>query len=249
MNCEIPLDWREERVPARTLDPVNCEIAHQLERGTSASEDAGPQRRWIVRSHVNWRGERVSERTLTLKGGGFEIPRRLDRGTSVREDVGPWREVDLISQIDWIGEQVPARTLGPKGKWIWYPRSIGEGNECQRGRSALKGGGVWDPTSIEEGNECQRERWAPKGGGLWDPKSIEEGNECQRECWATKEGGLWDPTLIGKRNKTLFIRVWKLLPSQHVLKTLRGSPKGKVQRRQYGTISTSRGLGCHKITL
>ena len=36
-----------------------------------------------------------------------------------------------------------------------------------------------------------------------------------------------------ERTKHFFIRVWKPLPSQHVLKTLRGSLKGKAQRGQY----------------
>ena len=34
-------------------------------------------------------------------------------------------------------------------------------------------------------------------------------------------------------NKALFIEVWKLLPSKHILKTLKESPKGKTQRGQY----------------
>ena len=40
-------------------------------------------------------------------------------------------------------------------------------------------------------------------------------------------------TLVGKENETFFIKVWKPLPSKRVLKTLRGSPKGKAQRGQY----------------
>ena len=32
---------------------------------------------------------------------------------------------------------------------------------------------------------------------------------------------------IGEENEVSVIRVWKPLPSRHVLKTLRGSPKGK----------------------
>ena len=32
-------------------------VPHRLERGTSTSEDAGPERGWIVRSHICWRGE------------------------------------------------------------------------------------------------------------------------------------------------------------------------------------------------
>ena len=45
---------------------------------------------------------------------------------------------------------------------------------------------------------------------------------------------LWDPTSVGEEeNKTFFIRAWKLLLSRPVLKTLKGSPKGKAQREQY----------------
>ena len=43
----------------RTLAPkgMDCEIPPRLERETSASEDAGPLRGWIVRFHLGWRGE------------------------------------------------------------------------------------------------------------------------------------------------------------------------------------------------
>ena len=44
---------------------------------------------------------------------------------------------------------------------------------------------------------------------------------------------MWDPTSVGEENETFFIRVWKSLLSRRVLKTLRGSPKGKTQRGQY----------------
>ena len=49
------------------------------------------------------------------------------------------------------------------------------------------------------------------------------------------EGGVdcENPTLVGEENETPFIRVWKPFPSKRVLKTLRKSPKGKAQRRQY----------------
>ena len=72
------IDWREEPAVARTLAPkgVDCEIPYQLERRTSANNDAGsrrgvdceipsigerngckqghwPQRELIVRSHIN----------------------------------------------------------------------------------------------------------------------------------------------------------------------------------------------------
>ena len=42
------IDWRGERVPARTL---------------------GPERGWIVRPHINWRGEQVSARMLGPEWG------------------------------------------------------------------------------------------------------------------------------------------------------------------------------------
>ena len=43
-----------------------------------------------------------------------------------------------------------------------------------------------------------------------------------------------DPTSIGEENEAFFIRVWKPLPSRHVLKTLRGSSKGKALKRTIG---------------
>ena len=48
---------------------------------------------------------------------------------------------------------------------------------------------------------------------------------------------------IGEGNEAFFIRMWKPLPSRHVLKTLRGSPKGKAERGQY-LLTVS--LGCYK---
>ena len=41
------------------------------------------------------------------------------------------------------------------------------------------------------------------------------------------------PNPVGEENETFFIRLWKPLSSIRVLKTLRGSPKGKAQRGQY----------------
>ena len=107
---------------------------------------------------------------------------------------------------------------------------------------------LWDLTLIGKRNEYQQGRWAPKGGGLWDPILVGEGNEarsrmgvdCEIPRWLERgmklglEGGGWgDLTLDGEGNKAFFIRVWKHLPSRHVLKTLRGSSKRKVQIGQY----------------
>ena len=44
---------------------------------------------------------------------------------------------------------------------------------------------------------------------------------------------MWNPISVGEDNKIFFIRVWKPLLRRHILKTLRGSSKGKVQRGQY----------------
>ena len=38
---------------------------------------------------------------------------------------------------------------------------------------------------------------------------------------------------VGWGGERIFIRVWKPLPSICILKTLKGSPKGKAQRGQY----------------
>ena len=56
-------------------------------------------------------------------------------------------------------------------------------------------------------------------------------------------GGLWDPTSVGEGNKAFLVRVWKPLPSRRVLRTLRGSPKGKAQGGQH---QLAVGLGCYK---
>ena len=46
---------KEDAKPRREMD---CEIPHQLERGTSANKNTGLLKGWIVRSHIGWRGER-----------------------------------------------------------------------------------------------------------------------------------------------------------------------------------------------
>ena len=46
-------------MPTRMLGPKRggLGVPHRLEKGTSASEDAGPEEGWIVRSHIGWGGE------------------------------------------------------------------------------------------------------------------------------------------------------------------------------------------------
>ena len=66
----------------------------------------------------------------------------------------------------------------------------------------------------------------------------------QWEHWASKGGGLWDSILVGEENEALFTRVWKLPPNEHVLETLRGSLRRKVQTRQYLLVVS---LCCYKL--
>ena len=65
------------------LEGVDCGISHRLEKGTGASEDAGPRGlEWIVESHIDWRRERVPTRTLAPREAvGCEIPHWLGRRT------------------------------------------------------------------------------------------------------------------------------------------------------------------------
>ena len=56
--------------------------------------------------------------------------------------------------------------------------------------------------------------------------------------------GVWImPTSVGEGNEAFFISVWKPLPNRRVLKTLRGSPKGKAQ------YLLAVGFGCYSSPL
>ena len=85
---------------------VDCENPHQLERGTSVSENAGPEWELIVRSHIDWKEEQVSVRTLGPEGG------ELWDSTSIEERNECHRGL-------WA----------PKVGELWDPTSVGEGNE------------------------------------------------------------------------------------------------------------------------
>ena len=50
---------------------VDWEVSHQLERGASISEDAGPLRGGLEGPTLIRDGERVSARTLGLRGDGL----------------------------------------------------------------------------------------------------------------------------------------------------------------------------------
>ena len=70
------IDWRKERVPARTLGPKGGWIVICSLKGVDirrcANKDAGPRRGWIWWGfHISWRKERVPARTLGPEGGGL----------------------------------------------------------------------------------------------------------------------------------------------------------------------------------
>ena len=143
--------------------------------------------------------------------------------------------------------------------WVWKPLpSIcilkalrGSPKESPKRTISASGGlGLLQMISKPDTGQCANEEAEPwrgrtqgdmpartlglEGGGLGGLTSIGEWNECQRGHWALNKSGMWDPTSVKKENKTLFIRVWKPLPSRRVLKIERENSKR--------TISTSGGL-------
>ena len=114
---------------------------------------------------------------------------------------------------------------------------------CQRGGCALKGVDTRRCVGKEAG-PCRgwiggshinrrKERVSTRtlgleGGGGWIVRSyIGWGGERNIPHWASKGSGWWDPTLVGEKNETFFIRVWK--PLQRVLKYFREPLKGKLK--------------------
>ena len=43
--------------PQKRMDLGGRRVPYRLQKGTSASEDAGPRRGWMLRSHISWGGE------------------------------------------------------------------------------------------------------------------------------------------------------------------------------------------------
>ena len=83
----------------------------------------------------------------------------------------------------------------------------------------------------------------PEGGELWGvPHRLEKGTSVSEDV-VLRRGWIVRSHIVGEENEAFFIRVWKPFSSRHVLKTLRGSPKGKAQREQYLLVV---GLGCYK---
>ena len=148
----------------------------------------------------------------------------------------PSRRVLKTLRESWKGKAQRGQYLivADLGCYKWY-QSQTQGNVPTR-RMSFEGG--WTRGGVPSRTLDPERGWI---GGL---TSIEEEYECQRGRWALKGGGLWDPTSVGAKNKAPFIRVWKPLPSRHVLKTLRKSPKGKTQRGQYLEVVD---LGCYML--
>jgi len=86
----------------------------------------------------------------------------------------------------------------------------------------------------------------PKGGWIegshidWRRKRVPARTLGPKGGWIVRSHIGWE------EYKTFFIRVWKPLTSRRVLKTSRGSLKGKAQRWQY---LLEVGLGCYKRKL
>ena len=93
---------------------------------------------------------------------------------------------------------------------------------------------------------CQLECWALKGSGVGKgPTSIRERNEWQWRCWALKGGGLWY-TLVGEKNETPSMRVWKPFSGRQCFRKHWGEAQRKVQQGQY---LLALGLYCYNFKL
>ena len=60
-------------MPVRTLGPKGVDLGavpHRLEEGKSVSENVGPERGWIVMSHIGWGGEQIT----LYKGRVWKLP-------------------------------------------------------------------------------------------------------------------------------------------------------------------------------
>ena len=81
--------------------------------------------------------------------------------------------------------------------------------------------------------QCANKDIGPLRGVDWGVlHRLERGTSASKDAGTRRRVDCEIP-LVGEDNKAFFGRVWKPLPSKHVLKTLRGSSKGKAQRGQY----------------
>ena len=136
----------------------------------------------------------------------MRVPHRLEKGTSASEDAGPWRGVDCEipqSHISWKENRTPFIMVWKPSPRLRILKTLGGLPKGKAQRGQYVLAVAWTVTHIVRSH-------------------ISWGEE-----------RLWDPISVAWENETFFVRVWKPLPSKRVLKTLRGSSKGKAQRGQH----------------
>ena len=121
-----------------------------------------PWKWWIVRSHIDWRGKRVSAKTLDPEGGG----------------AGLW-DLTLIGE----GNECQRGRWDPKGSGLGDLTSIGEGNERQRRRWALKGVNCEISHRLERGTSASEDIGTRRGVDCEIPRRFERGTKhSSQEC-------------------------------------------------------------------
>ena len=73
-TCFKNLEGKLERKSLKRTISVSgrlelLQMVSEPDTGRCANENARPRKGWIVRSHIDWREERVSTRMLGLEGG------------------------------------------------------------------------------------------------------------------------------------------------------------------------------------
>ena len=136
----------------------------------------------------------------------------LDIGRCTSEEAKPRSGVDTR----WCA----SKDVGPWKRADWgVPHWLEKGTSASEDARPRRGGGggLWDPTSVGEGNETFFTRvWKPLPSRCWTPGG-----------WIVRSNVGWR----GERN--ILYKGVETSPYRHVLKILRGSPKGKPQRGQY----------------
>ena len=97
MTLSLEGGWTSGGVPVRTLSHEGVWTRDGVPVKTLNLEGV-----WIVRSHIDWREERVLARKVDPEGGGLCDPTSIGEG----------------NDIDGRWERVTARMLGFEGEWI-----------------------------------------------------------------------------------------------------------------------------------
>ena len=88
-----------------------------------------------------------------------------------------------------------------------------------------------EPQRGMDTRQCTKARTLGPEGEV--PHQLKKGTSASEDAQPLKGVDYEIPYRLGRRTKHHLQRVWKPLPSRRVLKTLRESLKGKVQRGQY----------------